>query len=312
MAAARAARAGLLHVPYFAGPRFGRLPLVMTIHDVIPLLFPEYGGTTAMRFYVRLVSGTARRAAVVITDSDCSRRDIEGWLGIPGDRIHVIPLAVDPRFRPVTDPEAEAAMRDRFNLPGPVIFNVGGLDVRKNLKVLIEAFAQAYPQLDPGTRLVIAGRAHSGNERLYPPLEPVIRGCGLEGRVVLTGGISDDDKLTLYNLADLYVFPSLYEGFGLSPLEAMACGTPVISSDRSSLPEVVGSGGLLVEPTPARLAAAILSVMSDERFRRELGRRALDQAASFSWQRTAEMTRQVYQTVLAAAPGDHPRGQDHP
>ncbi|HET9014815.1 MAG TPA: glycosyltransferase family 1 protein [Thermomicrobiaceae bacterium] len=308
--AARTASADLLHVPYFAGPRVGRLPLVMTIHDVIPMVMPDYGGSAAMRLYLRLVSAVARRASAVITDSDCSARDIQGWLAIPPARLHVIPLAAAPTFRPIDDPETAAALRERYSLPGPVIFNVDGLDVRKNLPALVEAFARALPDLPEETRLVIAGRPHTGNARLYPPLEPAIRARGLQEHVVLTGRLSDAEKLGLYNLADLYVSASLYEGFGLSPLEAMACGTPVISSNRSSLPEVVGSGGLLVDPTPPRLAAAIVSVMSDERMRRDLSRRGLARAASFSWRRTADLTRNVYRRVLGepalAGPGRQP------
>lgn len=307
--AARHASADLLHVPYFAGPRVGRLPLVTTIHDVIPLVFPEYGGSPAMRLYLRLVTAAAKRARAIITDSDCSARDIQGWLGIPSDRIQVIPLAADPSFRPVDDSAAAAALRDRYELPGPVVFNVDGLDVRKNLGALVEAFGRALPELSPDTRLVIAGRAHSDNRRLYPPLEPAIRSWGLEGHVVLTGRVSDVEKLGLYNLADLYVSASLYEGFGLSPLEAMACGTPVISSNRASLSEVVGTGGLLVDPTPARLAAAIVSVMTDERLRRDLGRRALARAGTFSWQRTADTTRDVYRRVLGEGRAAHRGGQ---
>lgn len=300
--AARQAGAAILHVPYFAGPRLAGCPLIVTIHDVIPLIFPEYGNSAGMRLYTRLVSGVARRAAAVITDSDCSRRDIEGWIGIPSERLHVIPLAADPRFRPLNDPEAEAALRARYDLPGPVIFNVGGLDVRKNLAALVEAFAHALPQLPPETRLVIAGRAHSDNHRRYPPLAPELRKWGVERQVVLTGAISEDEKLAFYNLADLYVYPSLYEGFGLTPLEAMACGTPVISSNRSSLGEVVSHGGLLVEPTPARLAAAMTAVLSDDRLKRDLSHRAVSQAGTFSWRRTADLTRDVYRAVLAGQP----------
>jgi len=307
--AAHRASADLLHVPYFAGPRSARLPLVITIHDVIPLVFPEYGGSLPMRLYLRLVIGTARRARMILTDSDCSARDIQGWLEIPSDRIQVIPLAADPSFRPVDDPEASAALRERYDLRGPVVFNVDGLDVRKNLAALVEAFARALPELPPDTRLVIAGRAHTGNRRLYPPLETSIRAWGLQDQVVLAGRVGDAEKLALYNLADLYVSASLYEGFGLSPLEAMACGTPVVSSNRASLPEVVGSGGLLVDPTPARLAAAIVSVTTDEWLRRDLGRRALARAGAFSWERTADATRDVYRHVIRDAHAGHGRRQ---
>lgn len=296
--AARARGATLLHVPYFAGPLRSPLPLVVTVHDVIPFLFPAYRASLAMRLYLRLVSRVARRAHAVITDSEHSKRDIVRVLGISPDRIVAIPLAADRRFRPAADPGLLAELRQRFGLPGPVIFNVGGLDARKNLPALIEAFALAVPELDSDTRLVIAGRPHAENPRLYPPLEPIVRRFGLERHVVLTGAVSEEDKLGLYQLADLYVYPSLYEGFGLSPLEAMACGTPVVAANRSSLPEVVGEGGLLVEPVPRELAAAISRVLLDERLRQELARRALDRAARFSWERTARETLAVYYQVL--------------
>ena len=300
--AARLARASLLHVPYFSAPRYARLPVVTTIHDVIPLLFPEYGGSPAMQLYLRLVSAAARRARLVLTDSDCSRRDITRLLGIPEARIRVVPLAADERFVPDGDPAAGRALRQRYGLDGPVVFNVGGLDVRKNLELLIEAFARALPRLDPATRLVIAGRAHSGNPRLYPPLEPVVRRWGVEQQVVFTGTIDDEEKIAFYRLADLYAYPSRYEGFGLTPLEAMACGTPVLCADASSLPEVVGSGGLLVEPKAEPFAAALVMVLSDPECRADLARRALNQARRFSWRRTAELTRAAYGDALAQPP----------
>lgn len=305
--AARRARIRLLHTPYFSSPQFSPVPRISTIHDVIPLIFPIYAESLVMRIYLRLTGSAARHATAILTDSNCSRRDIAHWLRIPQERIHVIPLAADERFQPAHDPESDRRLRSRFSLPGPVIFNVGGLDARKNLAVLVEAFAQALPWLNPDTRLVIAGRAHSGNERLYPPLEPLIRAWGLQDQVILTGAISETEKLGLYRMADLYVFPSLYEGFGLSPLEAMACGTPVIASNRSSLPEVVGNGGLLVEPTPAKLAAAMISVLTDTDLRDDLARRALDQAAHFSWRKAGEMTCSVYREVLSANQNEPPR-----
>ncbi len=305
--AARRARIHLLHTPYFSSPLLSPVAGITTIHDVIPLIFPIYAESLVMRMYLRLTGSAVRRARAVITDSNCSRRDIAHWLRIPQERIHVIPLAADERFHPAHDPESDQRLRSRFSLPGPVIFNVGGLDARKNLAVLVEAFARALPQLNPDTRLVIAGRAHSGNERLYPSLEPVIRVWGVRDQVILTGAISEEEKLGLYRLADLYIFPSLYEGFGLSPLEAMACGTPVIASNRSSLPEVVGNGGLLVDPTPAKLAAAMIPVLTDQDLRDDMARRALDQAARFSWRKAGEMTCSVYRDVLSADRNEPPR-----
>jgi glycosyltransferase involved in cell wall biosynthesis len=301
--AAAASGVDFVHIPHFAAPvRAGR-PFIVTIHDVIPFVLPAYRASASMRLYLRLISRAARSASAIITDSECSRRDIERHLGIDRGRISVIPLAVDEQFRPVHDAEADAALRERYQLPGPVIFNVGGLDARKNVDALVRAFAASLPDLDADTRLVIAGSAHTGNARLYPPLDPVITEHGLQDRVVLTGRISEADKLRLYNLADLYVFTSLYEGFGLSPLEAMACGTPVICSNRSSLPEVVGEGGILVDPTPQKLAGAISTVMNDGYLRRRLSAGGLEQASKFSWNETAAMTFDVYRQVHAGQHG---------
>lgn len=295
---ARHGAVDLLHVPTFAGPRFGRFPFIMTIHDMIPALFPEYGSSSAMRVYRTLVTGAARRARLIITDSDCSRTDIVRLLGVAPDRIRVIPLAAGPEMRPSTSPDAEARLRARWDLSGPVVINFDGLDVRKNVRSLIEGFGRALPQLAPESKLVVAGSAHADNPRLYPPLGPIVERLGLKDKVVLPGRISDEDKLTLANLADVYVAPSLYEGFGFGPLEAMACGLPVISSDKSSLPEVVGGGGLLVDPTPERLAAALVTVMSDDQLRQSLRERGLRQAATFSWERTADQTMQAYREAL--------------
>lgn len=298
--AARRAGVDVVHTPYFSAPYVTRLPVIVTIHDVIPYVYPAYRNSFSMRLYLRLVTNAAHRAAAILTDSECSRRDIERFLGIERNRIRVIPLAADDRFGPERDTAAEQEIRDRLNLPGPVIFNVGGLDVRKNVGALIRAFAIVLPDLDPKTRLVIAGQAHTGNRQLYPPLEPLIRELGISEYVILPGRISEADKLRLYNVADLYVFTSLYEGFGLSPLEAMACGTPVICSNRSSLPEVVGGGGILVDPVPEKIAGAMGAVMTDRYLRRRLGGQALERAARFSWERTAKLTRDTYREVLNA------------
>ncbi len=296
--AADRANVRAVHSPHFAAPMFARTPVIITIHDVIPFVYPEYRSSASMRAYLRIVSHASKRAAVILTDSECSRRDIERHLGIDRERIVVVPLAVDDKFRPSHDDDADAEIRSRLELPGPVIFNVGGLDARKNIETLLRGFATALPDLDPDIRLVIAGAAHSRNRRLYPPLEPIIEQLGVCDRVVLPGRVSEADKLRLYNIADLYVFTSLYEGFGLSPLEAMACGTPVVCSNRSSLPEVVGEGGILVDPVPEKIAGSISTVMNDRYLQRRLSQQGLEQASKFSWERTAMRTREVYRQVL--------------
>ncbi len=300
--AVRRAGVDLVHIPYHSAPLRRDRPYVVTIHDLVPLAFPVYMNSRQMRLYYRLACHTAPRADLILTDSDHSADDIHRHLRVPRDRIRAIPLAADERYRPLPqdDPRLVTA-RARFALDGPFIFNIAGLDVRKNQTTLIRAFGLVRERLPAGTRLVIGGAAHSGHPDRYPDLAPVVAEAGVGAWTVFTGRISDDDKLALLNAADLYVDPSLYEGFGISPLEAMRCGTPVIAAARSSLPEVVGDGGLLVEPTPEELGTAIISVLTCPQQRDELRRRALAQAARFSWAQTAQLTAAAYGEALVNA-----------
>jgi glycosyltransferase involved in cell wall biosynthesis len=169
---------------------------------------------------------------------------------------------------------------------------------------VLRGYAAALPRLEDAYDLVIAGAPHTGNTELYPPLEPLIRELGLTERVRLVGFVSEDDKRDLYRAASAFVFASEYEGFGLTPLEAMACGAPVICSRRSSLPEVVGDAGLLIEPEPRAVAEALAQLLGSPELRRELSGRALAQAAVFSWRRTADMTMDAYGEALATPATD--------
>lgn len=302
--ATRRSGADLVHVPYHSLPLWRDRPHLITIHDLIPLAFPVYTNSRAMGLYYRFACRVAPRADLILTDSEHSAGDLGRYLGVPRERVRAIPLAADARFRPLPpdDPTIRAA-RAKYGLDGPFAFNVGGLDVRKNLIALVQAFALARPQLPEGMRLVIAGSAHSARPDRYPDLAPTIAAAGLADGVLLTGRIDEEEKLALLNAAAVYAYPSRYEGFGLSPLEAMCCGTPVISSDRSSLPEVVGEGGVLAEPTPQALAAALVCVMATPGARDELRRRALAQAARFSWPATARLTAAAYGEVMRRANG---------
>jgi glycosyltransferase involved in cell wall biosynthesis len=293
-----------MHVPYWAAPVVQRVPYVVTVHDVIPLALPAYRGSTAMRVYLSLVSRAARRARLILTDSEHARRDIIARLGASAGNVLTIPLAAGDQYRPPRDGEAEtseAALRAKFGLHKPFIFNVGGLDLRKRLDVLVEGFALALPQLHDEVELAIAGSAHTGNSTLYPSLEPLLRRLGVTKRVRLLGFVSEDDKRALFWSAEAYAFTSEYEGFGLSPLEAMACGAPVICSNRTSLPEVVGDAGVLVDPTPRNVAAALVRVLNDAPLRRQLAAAGLTRARSFSWERTADATVAAYRRAVGDA-----------
>jgi glycosyltransferase involved in cell wall biosynthesis len=234
----------------------------------------------------------------VIAPSESAKADIVRVLGIPVENVTAIPEAADPALIPATDDSVRSLVRERWGVPGRYLFNIGGFDRRKNLPLLIEAFAAAVPRLPDDIHLLISGAPHTGNERVFPPLEPVIRQHGLDGRVILTGRISDDERRALYQAAYVYITPSEYEGFGLTPLEAMACGVPAIVADRTSLPEVVGDAGLCVEPTVDDLAAAIVSLTTDEALRDKLSRKSLERASMFTWAAAAKQTAAVYRDAI--------------
>lgn len=299
--AARLANADLVHIPYFAAPVRQRIPCVVTVHDVIPLLFPIYAGGRAMRAYLRLVSAGTRRAAQVIVDSECSRRDAIRVLDLRTERVTAIPLAMETDFTSERSELDVARVRTQYGLDGTrVIFTTAGLDVRKNVGTLLRAFARARAELGDDVRLVIGGAAH-GNPRLYPDPKPLVRELGIADRVIFTGRISQADKIALYHLADCYAAPSRYEGFGLTPLDAMACGTPVVAADASCTPEVVGDAAILVPPDDVvGFADAFVRVLTDDTLVSTMRAAGLRQAAQFSWERTATATRAVYQRALDA------------
>lgn len=287
------------HVPYFAPPLRPTSPTVVTIHDLIPLILPAYRGSLLVQLYTRLVSAAARRAEAIIADSECSKRDIVRLLGMPPERVHVIYLAGDERFRPVEDVTHLEAIRRKYSLPERYVLYLGGFDQRKNLATLLQAFAHLRKALGDKYQLAIAGELPAQDTPFFPHPRRLAWEVGLEKGVIFIGWVSEEDKPALYSAATLFVFPSLYEGFGLPVLEAMACGTPVIASNAASLTEVVGDGGLLVEPQDVdALAEAMIAVLTDSRLRASLRQRGLEQARRFSWERTARETLGVYREMM--------------
>ena len=299
--ACRQAEADVCHVPYFAPPLLSWVPVVVTIHDLIPLLLPAYRGSLWVRAYMRLVSAAARRADQIITDSKASKEDIVGRLRIPAERVHVVYLGVDPAYRPVHDDMLLAAVRARYGLPARYILYLGGFDQRKNLSVLMRAYQRVlYTLGERAPGLVVAGRPPAVDTRLFPDPKRIAKELGIERNVVFTGWVDEADKPALYSTALFLAFLSHYEGFGLIPLEAMACGLPVLASQSSSLPEVVGDGGTLVDPTQLdAVSEAMLLLIRDAGLRQALSEAALAQAARFDWGKTARETLRVYS--LAAA-----------
>lgn len=287
-------RPDVIHLPQMSAPLIAPAPMVVTIHDVIPLVLDDYRASRAMQAYLSLMARTSKRAKLVIAPSQAAAKDIARVMEIDSGRIVAIPEAADSSLVPDDSGAAKARVAEEWGVTGPYLFNIGGYDRRKNLPLTLEAFAAALSNLPEDAKLVIGGAPHSDNPSIFPPLDPVIRAHGLQDRVVLTGRVSDEDRRALYQAATGYVTASEYEGFGLTPLESMACGVPAIVANRTSLPEVVGDAGLIVEPTVEDLAQAIVTLLTDEDRHAELSRLSLERAATFTWDAAAEQTAEVY------------------
>jgi glycosyltransferase involved in cell wall biosynthesis len=294
--ACRGAGADLAHVPYWGPPLVPTVPTVVTVHDLIPLLLPAYRGSLSVRLYTILVSVAARRATAIITDSLHSRADIVHHLHVPAERVYAISLAADPGCQPMTDRNALASVRQKYGLPPTYILYLGGFDQRKNVPGLLAAYALVRQELgNQAPPLVVAGRLPSADTPFFPSPQRIAHELGIADRVLLPGWIAEEDKPALYSGAVFFAFLSLYEGFGLMPLEAMACGTPVLASRTSSLPEIVGDGGLLVDPTDTtEVAKAMTLLLRDSVLRQGLSEKALLRAGQFDWTRTAIQTLEVY------------------
>jgi glycosyltransferase involved in cell wall biosynthesis len=284
----------LLFVPAHVLPIIHPRRSVVTVHDLGYLYYPE-----AHRFLDRLyldlsTRHNARAATHLIADSSATKRDLVERYGTEPDKITVIyPGYEETVFQPVRDKEDIEAVKARYNIAGDYILFVGTLQPRKNLTRLIKAFADLRFAICD-LRLVIVGKKGWLYEEIFQRVEAL----GLEGRVVFTDYVPEGHLPALLSGARLFAFPSLYEGFGLPVLEAMACGTPVVCSNASSLPEVVGDAALLVDPLDVgELAAAMERVLCDEQLRGELMRRGFEQAKNFSWERCARETLGVLENV---------------
>jgi len=300
--ACRRVGADLAHVPHWGSPWRPTVPTVVTIHDLIPLLLPAYRGSALVRSYTRLAAAAARRADAVITVSRASQRDIITHLRVPEAQVWVTHEAAPSEFQRANRTQV-AAMRRRHDLPDRYLLYLGGFDVRKNVGGVLEAFARlAERRAATAPVLVVAGRLPDTDTPFAPDPRRMARELGIEDCVVFTGWVEEADKAALYTAADLFVFPSRYEGFGLPVMEALACGTPTVTSNVSSLPELVGQAGLLVNPDDvSELSAAMEQLWQDATLRKRLREAALARAARFSWRETAQGTAHVYARVLGRA-----------
>ncbi|MEA3335998.1 MAG: glycosyltransferase family 1 protein [Chloroflexota bacterium] len=293
---ARRHRFDLLHVTYNAPP-ITPCPTVVTVHDIAFERYPQFFSPRDQAILRTLVPPSIRRAARVITVSQHAKREIMDRYGIPAEKIAVTYEAAADHFKPVVDRSALDAVRERYGTgPSPFVLALGNLQPRKNMARLVEAFSAVahLPQFDQ-VKLVVAGKAQWRESDIFEAVE----GRGLTDRVIFPGYVDDNDVPALYSAASLFVFPTLYEGFGLPPLEAMACGTPVVCSNAASLPEVVGDAAVQVDPTDTdALAKAMADVLGDPNQANELRERGLERAARFSWDRCAAETLAVYREVM--------------
>lgn len=288
-------RPAVFHSPYFFKPYMLRVPSIVSIFDVIPFHLPAELPNTRTRLFFRLAVWLAAGTAVrVLAPSNATRDDLVTLLHAPRDKVAVVPLAADARF--ALQPDAEIArVREKYSLPHDYVLSVGINKPHKNLETLMEAWRQI--QDSPAT-LVMAGAWDARFEKASGRAGE--HGRKGAGEIKFIHNVPEDDLPALYAGAAVFVMPSLYEGFGLPALEAMACGAPVIASNTSSLPEVVGDAARLFDPRDANMLAALLArVLNDRALRDELRAKSLARAKEFSWERTARETLAVYRVVGA-------------
>jgi glycosyltransferase involved in cell wall biosynthesis len=252
----------------------------------------------AYAYALSVMRMAARRARRVLTVSEASKQDILHYLKVPAEKVEVIYNALDERLAVAPSAEDIDRVRQRFLLTSPFVLYSGNIKPHKNVERLIEAFSLLRKGGREDLKLVIIGDEISK----YPGLRRLVHRLQLDRQVRFLGFVPDATLAALYGLASVFVFPSLYEGFGLPPLEAMAFGTPVVTSNVSSLPEVVGDAALLIDPlSPSEISAAIARVLDDDALRAELVRRGYERVRTFSWARSVKRIREVYAELCPGA-----------
>jgi glycosyltransferase involved in cell wall biosynthesis len=288
----RRERVDLFHAPHYVLPPLTPVKSVVTIHDCIHLRFPQYLPNRLGYAYARgSLWFATHRSRRIMTVSEASKRDIQRYFRVPDAKIDVIHNAIDERFGQMPAEDEIARVRERYQLNDPFVLYAGNIKPHKNLERLIEAFHMLRRGELEHVKLLIIGDEISK----YATLRRAVHRYKLHKHVRFFGFVPDQTLAVLYRLAGVFVFPSLYEGFGLPPLEAMASGTPVVTSNVSSLPEVVGDAALLVDPyEPEAIADAMRRVLTDQDLRDELVRRGHARAGLFSWDRSVRRVREIY------------------
>jgi glycosyltransferase involved in cell wall biosynthesis len=288
---------GLVHEPHYVLPPLIRCRSVVTIHDCIHLMFPQYlPGKLAHVYAKGSMWIAAHKADRILTVSEASKRDILRLFNVPAEKVVVVYNAIDERFLAPANAERMELVRQRYQLNHPFVLYVGNIKPHKNIERLIDAFGRARSECPDNLKLVIIGDEISK----YPGLRQSVHKHKLDKHVRFLGFQPMETLAAFYRLARAFVFPSLYEGFGLPPLEAMACGSPVVTSNVSSLPEVAGGAALLVDPYDANsIASGIVRAVTDDTLRADLITRGLERARSFSWPQSVRKIHDIYRQVTA-------------
>ena len=294
---ARAINADIAHVPYWGTPLTCPIKLVTTVLDVIPLLYPVYIQGLLTNLYTALVSSAARGSNHIITISETAKLDIEELLRIPEKQIAVTYLAPDERFHPHIGSERDAAVREKYDLPEQFVLYLGGFDWRKQVNTLLLAYTYVGEADGDTFPLVIAGREPQYDNKLFPDLRKYSRQLNIEDYVRWIGFVDEADKPSLYRLADVFVFPSIYEGFGLMALEALASGTPVVTSDAIVFEEILEDAAYIVN-NAREMAGAIIALLIQQPLRDAMINQGLALASNYSWRKTALETLEVYEKVM--------------
>jgi len=289
-------KADLLHCPdYLIPPTLNKI-IILTIHDLAFIRFPQFNFDWFIKKYTKEVERNARLAKIIVADSKSTKDDIIKFFKIDPAKVKVVYLASDSRFKKLANQEKDKEVLKKYGIDKKYILSVGTIEPRKNYSTLIKAFNYIkHNNNNFNCKLVIVGRTGWKSEATYRERELSL----YKDDILFIGRVSDKELIQIYNQAEIFVYPSLFEGFGLPPVEAMGCGLPVIASDSSSLKEVVGNAGILIPPDDFKeISKQISYTLKNEKITEELKEKSLKQAKKFSWEKTARKTLKIYKEIM--------------